>query len=120
KEIEAGQGDLRPGVLLVMDPRGEAIALAGEDTNEPTFGLPAKWVHETEREEAQFRGYTVVDPATVITTHLTEVIRDNMSELLSHAETGKLLDELGAEHQKLVADVVPNQISVGGLQRILQ
>ncbi len=120
KEIEAGQGDLRPGMLLVMDPRGEAIALPGEDTNEPTFGLPAKWVHETEREEAQFRGYTVVDPATVITTHLTEVIRDNMSELLSHAETRKLLDELGAEHQKLVADVVPNQISVGGLQRILQ
>jgi flagellar biosynthesis protein FlhA len=120
KEIEAGRGDLRPNMLLVMDPRGEEISLAGEDTNEPTFGLPARWIAESDREEALFRGYTVVDPPTVITTHLTEVIKDHMAELLSYTESQKLLDELGAEHQKLVADVIPNQISVGGLQRVLQ
>jgi flagellar biosynthesis protein FlhA len=120
KEIEAGRGDLRPGMLMVLDPRGDAIPLAGEETNEPTFGLPAKWVSEADREEAQFRGYTVVDPATVVTTHVTEIIRDNMAELLSYAETQKLLDELGPAHQKLVADVIPGQISIGGLLRVLQ
>ena len=67
-----------------------------------------------------FRGYTVVDAPTVITTHLTEVIKDNMSELLSYAETQKLLDELDKEHQKLIADIVPAQITVGGIQRTLQ
>ncbi|WP_119301908.1 flagellar biosynthesis protein FlhA [Dongia deserti] len=120
KEIEAGRGDLRPNMLLVMDPRGDKINLAGEETVEPTFGLPAMWVDPTLREEALFRGYTVVDPSTVITTHLTELIKDNMSELLSHAETQKLLDELPKEHQKLVADLIPGQISVSGVQRVLQ
>ncbi len=120
KEIESGRGDLRPSMLLVMDPRGEDITLAGEKTSEPTFGLPAMWIDESNREEALFRGYTVVDPATVITTHLTEVIKDNMAELLSYAETQKLLDELDKEHQKLIGDMVPNQISVGGIQRVLQ
>jgi flagellar biosynthesis protein FlhA len=107
-------------MLLVMDPRGEEITLPGEKTKEPTFGLAAMWIDEANREEALFRGYTVVDPATVITTHLTEVIKDNMSELLSHSETQKLLDELDKEHQKLVADMIPTQISVGGVQRVLQ
>ena len=120
KEIEAGRGDLRPNMLLVMDPRGEEITLPGEKTKEPTFGLAAMWIDESNREEALFRGYTVVDAATVITTHLTEVIKDNMAELLSYAETQKLLDEMDKEHQKLVADMIPNQISIGGIQRILQ
>jgi flagellar biosynthesis protein FlhA len=120
KEIEAGRGDLRPNMLLVMDPRGDKINLAGEETVEPTFGLPAMWVDPSLREEALFRGYTVVDPSTVITTHLTEIIKDNMAELLSHAETQKLLDELPKEHQKLVADLIPGQISVSGVQRVLQ
>jgi flagellar biosynthesis protein FlhA len=120
KEIPAGRGDLRTSSLLVMDPRGDAIALPGETTTEPTFGLPAMWVDESLREEALFKGYTVVDPATVITTHLTEIIKDNMAEMLSYSETQKLLDEAGREHQKLVADIVPSQITVGGLQRVLQ
>ena len=120
KEIEAGRGDLRPNMLLVMDPRGEKITLPGEETLEPTFGLPAMWVDESAREEALFRGYTVVDPPTVITTHLTEIIKDNMAELLSYAETQKLLDELDSDQQKLVADLIPNQIALGGLQRVLQ
>ncbi|TAN47174.1 MAG: EscV/YscV/HrcV family type III secretion system export apparatus protein, partial [Rhodospirillales bacterium] len=120
KEVEAGRGDLRPDMLLVMDPRGEEITIPGERTREPTFGLPALWIDLTSREEALFRGYTVVDPPTVITTHLTEVVKDNMSELLSFAETQKLMDELDKEHQKLVADLIPSQISVGGVQRVLQ
>jgi len=120
KEIEAGRGDLRPNMLLVMDPRGEDITIPGEKTTEPTFGLPAVWIEESNREEALFRGYTVVEPATVITTHLTEVIKDNMAELLSYAETQKLLDELDKEQQKMVADIVPAQISIGGIQRVLQ
>tara|TARA_R110000787_G_scaffold144264_1_gene258154 strand:- start:114792 stop:116948 length:2157 start_codon:yes stop_codon:yes gene_type:complete len=120
KEIEAGRGDLRPNMLLVMDPRGDDITIPGEKTTEPTFGLPATWIDMANREEAMFRGYTVVDPSTVITTHITEVIKDNMSELLSHSETQKLLDELDKEQQKLVADLVPGQITVGGIQRVLQ
>jgi len=120
KEIIAGRGDLRPGLLLVMDPRGEAISMAGEATKEPTFGLPAMWVDESMREEALFKGMTVVDPQTVITTHLTEIIKDNMAELLSYTETQKLLDELGKDHKKLVEEIVPTQITVGGLQRVLQ
>ncbi|HEX9463619.1 MAG TPA: flagellar biosynthesis protein FlhA [Alphaproteobacteria bacterium] len=120
KEIVAGRGDLQPFQLLVMDPRGEAIGLPGTPTKEPTFGLPAMWVDEPHREEAMFKGYTVVDSPTVITTHLTEIIKDNMAEMLSYSETQKLLDEAGKTHQKLIADIVPSQISVGGIQRVLQ
>ena len=120
REVEAGHGDLRPGMLLAMDPRGERITLPGEETVEPTFGLPAMWLDNAHREEASFRGYTVVDPATVITTHLTEVIKENMADLLSYSETQKLLDDLPKEQQKLIADVVPSQLSISAVQRILQ
>jgi flagellar biosynthesis protein FlhA len=120
KEIETGRGELRPNQLLVLDPKGDKIGLPGEETTEPTFGLPAKWIGEHLREEASFRGLTVVDPATVLTTHLTEVIKDNLAELLSFAETQKLLDELSKDYQKLIDDLVPARISVGGIQRVLQ
>jgi len=120
KEVEAGRGDLRPNMLLVMDPRGEDITLPGEKTKEPTFGLPAVWIEATNREEALFRGYTVVDPATIITTHLTEVIKDHMSELLTYSETQKLLDEMDKPSQKLIGDLIPGSISLGGVQRVLQ
>jgi flagellar biosynthesis protein FlhA len=120
KDIEAGQGELRPHMLLTMDPAGEQISLPGEDTQEPTFGMPAKWIDHSEREEAMFRGYTVVDPATVITTHITETVKDNMAELLSYAETRKLLDDLDEDQRRLVDDLIPAQISGGAVQRILQ
>ena len=120
KEIESGRGELRANMLLVMDPRGEAIELPGEATTEPTFGLPAMWVPEDQRDEASFRGYTVVDPGTVVTTHLTETIKDNMAELFSYAEAQKLLNELKPEQKKLVADIIPSQISVSGIQRVLK
>ncbi len=120
KEIEAGRGSVRPNMLMCMDPNGAPITLAGESTTEPTFGLPAMWIQEQMREEAHFKGYTVVDAPTVITTHITELVKDNMPDLLNYAETQKLLDELPAEYQKLVADVIPAQVTVGSLQRIIQ
>ncbi|MDO9710024.1 flagellar biosynthesis protein FlhA [Paracraurococcus lichenis] len=120
KEIEAARGQLRPPLHLAIDPSGQVPAMAGERTVEPTFGLPALWIEEALREEALARGCTVVDCAGVLATHLTETVRDTMPELLSFAETQKLLDELPAEHRKLVADVIPSQIGVGGLQRVLQ
>lgn len=120
KEVEVARGDIRPDMLLVMDPAGGKLTLPGEETVEPTFGLPAMWVTENYREEALFRNYTVVDPPTVVTTHLTEIIKENMAETLSYAETQKLLDELGKEEQKLIAETIPAQISVSGIQRILQ
>ena len=120
KEVETARGEVRTDKLLIMDPRGAELTLPGETTTEPTFGLPAMWVEESLREEAAFHGYTVVDPATVMTTHLTEVIKENMAELLSYAATQRLLDELGEEHKKLVDDLVPSQISVAALQRVLQ
>jgi flagellar biosynthesis protein FlhA len=120
KEIKNGDGSVRPGMWLCMDPSGEPITLPGENTTEPTFGLPAMWIDEQYREEANFKGYTVVDAATVVTTHLTEIIKDNMQDLLSYTETQKLLDELPQQFQKLVADVVPSHISLTALQRILQ
>jgi len=120
KEIIAGQGEVRPNMMLCMDPKGQPITLPGERTKEPTFGLPAMWIEKRHREEAHFRGYTVVDPQTVITTHLTEIVKDYISELLSYAETQKLLDEMDKSSQKLVADTIPGQISLSGVQRILQ
>lgn len=120
KEVETARGEIRPDMLLVMDPAGNKISLPGEETIEPTFGLPAMWVTENYREEALFRNYTVVDPPTVVTTHLTETVKDNMAELLSYAETQKLLDDLGKEEQKLISETVPSQISVSGVQRVLQ
>ena len=120
KEIEAARGEAKPAMLLVMDPHGETITLPGDSTIEPTFGLPAMWVQEDQREEASFRGYTVVEPSTVITTHLTEIVKDNMADLLSYAEAQKLIDELQPEHRKLVDDIVPSQISVSTIQRVLK
>jgi flagellar biosynthesis protein FlhA len=120
KEVEAGRGDVYVNQLLVMDPHGSQIELPGLHTTEPAFGLPATWIDENLREEASFRGYTVVDPPTVLTTHLTEIIRDNMADLLSYAEVQKLINELGPEHKKLVEDIVPTQITITGIQRVLQ
>jgi len=120
KEVDSGRGELFPGSLLVMDPKGAPVELPGTHTTEPAFGLPATWVSATLREEASFRGLTVVDPGTVLTTHLTEVLKSHMSELLSYAETKKLLDELPSEHKKLVDELIPSQISVTSVQRVLQ
>jgi flagellar biosynthesis protein FlhA len=120
KEFDSGKGELFPGSFLVMDPKGLPIDLPGTHTTEPAFGLPATWISAALREEASFRGFTVVDPGTVLTTHLTEVLKSHMAELLSYAETKKLLDDLAPENKKLVEELIPSQISVTGVQRVLQ
>ncbi|MGK7863589.1 flagellar biosynthesis protein FlhA [Falsiroseomonas sp. E2-1-a4] len=120
KEIEAGRGSLKPPLHLAIDPSGNPPALPGERVQEPTFGLPAAWIEEFRREEALALGCTVVDAAGVLATHLTEVTRENMPEMLSFAETQKLLDEMPPEHKRLVADLVPAQASIGTVQRLLQ
>jgi flagellar biosynthesis protein FlhA len=120
KEIEAGRGVLKPPLHLAIDPSGAPPALPGERVQEPSFGLPAAWIEETLREEALAMGCTVVDSAGVLATHLTEIVRDTMPELLSFAETQKLLDELAPEHRRLVSDLIPAQASMGTVQRVLQ
>jgi flagellar biosynthesis protein FlhA len=120
KELEAGKGELRPGMLLAINPAGGFADVSGERTNEPAFGLPAVWISEISRQEAVLKGCTVVDLPSVLITHLTELIRGNLDELLSYAETQKLLDGLAKEHQRLVGELIPSQISTGGVQRVLQ
>ena len=101
-------------------PPAAQVTLPGIHTNEPTFGLPATWVDAALKEEAALKGYTVVDAATVLSTHLTELLKANMSELLSYAEVQKLIKELPKEQAELVKDIVPAQITVSGIQRVLQ
>ena len=120
KEIEAGRGELRMRQLLVMDPSGGQVDLPGDHVKEPAFGLPATWIDEALREEATFRGCTVVDPATVLATHLTEVLRESLPDLLTYAETERLFNDLSKEHQKLLDDISPSQITRSGIQRVLQ
>jgi len=120
KEMEAGTGEVRLKHLMAMDPRGGQVNLPGEHVREPAFGLPATWIDDSLREEATFRGYTIVDPATVLTTHLTEILKENMSDLLSYSEVQKLLKDLPAEQKKLVDDLVPSVVTGTTLQRVLQ
>jgi flagellar biosynthesis protein FlhA len=120
KEMEAGSGEVRIGQLMAMDPRGGQVELPGEHVKEPAFGLPATWIDDGLREEASFRGYTIVDPATVLTTHLTEVLKENMPDLLTYAEVQKLIKELPAEQKKLADDLIPSVVSATTVQRVLQ
>lgn len=120
KEMEAGAGEVRLGQLMAMDPRGGQVEFPGEHVREPAFGLPATWIDDSLREEATFRGYTIVDPATVLTTHLTEILKENMPDLLSYAEVQKLLKDLPAEQKKLVEDLVPSIVTATTIQRVLQ
>ncbi|MCO5130048.1 MAG: flagellar biosynthesis protein FlhA [Xanthobacteraceae bacterium] len=120
KEVDAGSGRVWPNQYMVMDPAGNQVAVPGIHTTEPTFGLPATWVDAGLKEEATLKGYTVVDAATVLSTHLTELLKGNMADLLSYGEVQKLLKELPKEQGELVKDIVPSQINVSGIQRVLQ
>ena len=120
KEVDAGHGEVRANQLMVMDPTGKPISLPGYHTTEPTFGLPATWIDAAMRDEAELKGYSIIDPSTVVSTHLTEVLKANVAELLSYANVQSLLSGLSKEQQKLVEDIVPSQISVSGVQRVLQ
>ncbi|HEY6830973.1 MAG TPA: flagellar biosynthesis protein FlhA [Pseudolabrys sp.] len=120
KEVEAGSGKIWAGQYMVMNPSGGQVHLPGTHTTEPTFGLPATWVDASLKEEASMKGYTVVDAATVLSTHLTELLKTNMSELLSYGEVQKLLKELPKEQGDLLKDLTPSLITVSGIQRVLQ
>ncbi|WP_152539784.1 flagellar biosynthesis protein FlhA [Afipia sp. P52-10] len=120
KEVDAGQGRIWPANYMVMDPAGGQVSVPGIHTTEPTFGLPATWVDAALKEEASLKGYTVVDAATVLSTHLTELLKNNVADLLSYGEVQKLLKELPKEQAELVKDIVPTQITVSGIQRVLQ
>ena len=120
KDVSVGEGTLKPGQLLAMDATGQAPPIEGEETTEPTFGLPARWIEDKNREEASFNGYTVVDCSTVIVTHLTEIIKDNLSELLTRQEVQKLTQELPDPQKQTVKDIVPEQVNYGLLQKVLQ
>jgi len=120
KEVEAGKGRIYASQLMVMDPMGKEITLPGYHTTEPTFGLPATWIEPALRDEAELKGYSIIDPSTVISTHLTEVLKANVSDLLSYANVQTLLNGLTKEQQKLLEDIIPSQISVSGIQRVLQ
>lgn len=94
--------------------------MAGTPTVEPAFGLPAIWIREDQREEAQVKGYTVVDTSTVIATHLTEIIKRNAFELLGRQQTQNLLNALKEQSPALVEELVPNLLPLGGVQKVLQ
>jgi flagellar biosynthesis protein FlhA len=120
KEVDAGAGRIWPNQFMVMDPAGSQVDVPGIHTTEPTFGLPATWVDASLKEEASLKGYTVVDAATVLSTHLTELLKSNMSDLLSYGEVQKLLKDLPKEQGELIKDIVPSQVTISGIQRVLQ
>ncbi|MDD2629270.1 MAG: flagellar biosynthesis protein FlhA [Limnochordia bacterium] len=116
---KVGEGELRPNRLLALcsEPMEE---LAGEHVKDPTFGMPAVWIQEEQRDEAEALGCTVVDPSTVLVTHITQVIKDHAHELLGRTEVKKLLDSLKQDHGPLVDELVPNQLSIGQIQSVLK
>ena len=120
KGVTIGQGEAYPGQFLAINPGRVSGPLAGTATQDPAFGLPAVWIESVLRDQARVLGYTVVDAGTVIATHLNHVILSHATELLGRLETQDLLDHLAKETPKLVEDLVPKQIGLGALQRVLQ
>jgi flagellar biosynthesis protein FlhA len=120
KGIEMGRGSLVSGSLLAMGPEGKDRPADGIPTKEPVFNLDAYWIAEKDRETYIGEGFTVVDHATVIATHLTELVRNNAHELLTRQETQKLIDNVAPTHQKVIEEISQNQVNVGVVQKVLQ
>jgi flagellar biosynthesis protein FlhA len=118
--VEVARGRVIPGHRLAMDPGDATPGVSGIPTTEPAFGLPAVWIDEDHRGEAEALGYTVVDAESMIVTHLTETIRRHVDELLTRQETKKLIDALKEQNAAVVEEVVPDKLSVGEVQRVLQ
>jgi flagellar biosynthesis protein FlhA len=114
-----GSGSLKPHHLLAMDPGNVSSPVNGTPTKEPAFGLDALWIPATEKERAQFSGYTVVDLSTVITTHITELIRSHMAELLGRQEVQHLIDNMQKQAPKVVEELIPSVLTVGHVQQVL-
>lgn len=117
---EVGSGRVRMGRVLVMDPSGSVPPMDGEAVKEPAFGLPAKWVREAQRMKAETMGFTVVDPATVAATHLTEMLRTLAPELLGRSEAQELIDLFAEQHPKLVDELIPNLLPMGEVVKVLR
>jgi flagellar biosynthesis protein FlhA len=118
--VEVARGELMINHLLAMDPGDVMRKIEGIPTMEPAFQLPALWIPPAKEEEAKFAGYTVVDNATVVATHLTEIIRANADDLLGRQEVQHLLDNLAKSNPKAVEELVPGLLSLGVVQKVLQ
>ncbi len=119
KGSEMARGELLLDHYLAMSPGIDDDSIEGIDTVEPSFGLPAKWITEEVKEQAEIFGYTVVDPPSVVSTHITEVIKNNAHELLGRQETKQLIDHLKESYPILVEEVTPNPLTVGEIQKVL-
>jgi flagellar biosynthesis protein FlhA len=117
---EISRGSVDPTKMLCMDPAGGEIAVSGIPTTEPVFGLPASWISVADRERAESLGYTVVDAASVLATHLAETIRRHAHEILGRPETNQLLDGLKRDQPGLVEELVPNLVTLGDVEKVLQ
>jgi len=120
KGVRIAGAELMVNHYLAMDPGDATRKIAGIETREPSFNLPAIWIPEATKEEAKLAGYTVVDSVTIMATHLTEVLRKHLSELLGRQEVQNLLDNLSRSYPKAVEELVPNLLSLGGVQKVLQ
>jgi len=120
KGVEIGSGEVRTGQFLAIDPGNITATLPGVATTDPAFGLPAVWIDGALRDQAQALGYTVVDPGTVIATHLNHLVTQHAAELLGRQETQALLDHLGKSAPKLVEDLVPKLLTLSSVQKVLQ
>ena len=120
KGIELASGELIPNHCLAIVPEENGVKIAGITTREPAFGLPAVWIPEKESENVQAKGIVVVDAATVVTTHITEIIKSHVDELLGRQEVQAIIDSLAATYPKIVEDLVPKVIPLGTLQKVLQ
>lgn len=118
--VEVARGELYPDRLLAVNPGNVSATLAGTPTKEPAFGLPAVWIGPDQRDTALGAGYTVVDPTTAISTHLSEIIRTHLPELLTRQQTKELIDRAAETAPRLVEEVVPKILSTGDVQRVLR
>jgi len=117
---EVARGDIRPRQLMALEGQVSGPALEGEATQEPAFGLPALWIDQDKRQQAELSGYTVVEPATVIVTHITEILRKYSFEMMDRVQVQSLLDALAERHPKIIEDIVPGIVSIGTLQNVMQ
>ena len=117
---KVGEGELLGDRVLAIDPGTVRTPIDGVETADPTYGLPARWVPTDQRSEAKSAGYTLVEPLSVLTTHLSETIKREAPNLLSRAETDRLINRMKSEDPGLVEELIPNVLSVTDIQKVLQ
>ncbi len=120
KGMEVATGDLQPDHFMAMDPGSVIEEIDGITTVEPVFGLPAVWITEDQKEDAQYNGYTVVDLSTVVATHLTEILKTNLHELFGRQELVRIMDNFKESHPKIVSDLIPDILKLGQVLKVLQ